>query len=196
MYRTPNPINFTPSRMAAAATTTTFVQKTPLPTLNIIPSSSSPTSTSSAIKSISPLSPTPSSSSSSTTTTTTSFVINQPRHKLDLNEIRNHRLVQKKKSTAKESTSTSTSIDEKVASHRQLPVSNPILPSTSSNSTLKVIMNNYINRIDFDEKHKDTMNKIIHQIPEVKLRKTDMIRGPDGNMYRNPIWHEIYKNGK
>ncbi|KAI9304368.1 hypothetical protein BJ944DRAFT_266950 [Cunninghamella echinulata] len=193
MYRTPNPINFTPSRMSAATATTNFVQKTPLPTLNIISSSSSPTSASFTIKPISPSSPTPSTSS---TTTTTSFIVNQPRPKLDLNEIRNHRLVQKQKITTKESPSTSasmstpssTSIEEKIASHRQLPVSKPALPSTHSGSTLK--------RIDSNEKHKDTMNKIIHQIPKVKLRKTDMIRGPDGNMYRNPIWHEIYKNGK
>ncbi|ORZ20565.1 hypothetical protein BCR42DRAFT_409046 [Absidia repens] len=49
---------------------------------------------------------------------------------------------------------------------------------------------------DFDKEHKKNMGIIIHQIPKVTLRRTDIIRGRDGQLKPNPIWNEIYNNGK
>ncbi|ORZ15199.1 hypothetical protein BCR42DRAFT_416611 [Absidia repens] len=47
-----------------------------------------------------------------------------------------------------------------------------------------------------DGQHRNTMDVIIQQIPQVKLRRTDTIRGPDGQLKPNPFWKEIYNNGK
>ncbi|KAI8077736.1 uncharacterized protein BX664DRAFT_343370 [Halteromyces radiatus] len=49
---------------------------------------------------------------------------------------------------------------------------------------------------DYRTEHKNAMDIIITQIPKVKLRRTDMIRGPDGELKPNPVWKEIYDNGR
>ncbi|KAI8338574.1 hypothetical protein BC941DRAFT_423248 [Chlamydoabsidia padenii] len=46
------------------------------------------------------------------------------------------------------------------------------------------------------KEHKKSMALIIDQIPTVKLRRTDTIRGPDGQTIPNRFWNEIYNNGK
>ncbi|KAI9495902.1 hypothetical protein BDB00DRAFT_810886 [Zychaea mexicana] len=41
--------------------------------------------------------------------------------------------------------------------------------------------------------HMESMRAIVQQIPNVKLRRTDMLRLPDGTLKPNPIWSEMYR---
>ncbi|KAI8061851.1 uncharacterized protein B0P05DRAFT_590594 [Gilbertella persicaria] len=43
-----------------------------------------------------------------------------------------------------------------------------------------------------NDKHKSKMRELIQLIPNVRLRKTDTIIGPDGREKPNPFWNEIY----
>ncbi|CAO3615117.1 unnamed protein product [Cunninghamella blakesleeana] len=185
MYRSPNPINFTPSRLPS------YYQKTPL-TLSILsPSPPPPPPLPTTATAAAPLSFSPLGSSTKYNSSSSSMAIKRPI--LDLNEIKNHRLVQKQSSSSS-STSSSPSkpltIDEKIVSQRKpLEIKTPILLPTSSTST-----KNILKHVGIEENHKKFMDKLIQQIPQVNLRKTDMIRGPDGELQQNPIWFEIYKH--
>ncbi|KAI9251440.1 hypothetical protein BDA99DRAFT_521872 [Phascolomyces articulosus] len=65
-----------------------------------------------------------------------------------------------------------------------------VLPSTPAVRTSRATT--ALNKVPSDI-HRSSMKEIVQQIPNVKLRRTDILEGPDGSMKPNPFWVEIYE---
>ncbi|RCI04196.1 hypothetical protein CU098_012825, partial [Rhizopus stolonifer] len=66
--------------------------------------------------------------------------------------------------------------------------------SNLTNSPIKTLtpLRHHGSPIRPNDKHKSKMRELIQLIPNVRLRKTDTIIGPDGREKPNPFWNEIY----
>ncbi|CDH48831.1 predicted protein [Lichtheimia corymbifera JMRC:FSU:9682] len=79
------------------------------------------------------------------------------------------------------------------------PYASPI-PPHNINGAVKVLPSSTFLKSAFrkqstipDEKHINTMQKVVEQIPNYKLRRVDMIPSADGSLKPNPFWIEIYQ---